>query len=165
MRSHNKTIILIQRREIFVGIEMIFFVPKNNLARSKDSQLQGGSKSSEVKIVRLTCIIYIQKKSFGIFYDRLFFNFSPLWVTLKKHCPWQHPNSKTFLHDYQIKFRYILWEGHKIWKKLMPCFEITYLLSNIKTMRKIFFKLLWPSQNIWSLNADTYFNKSKPLCK
>ena len=59
--KHNecKTIILIQRREIFVGIEMIFFVPKNNLERSKDSQLQGGSKSSEVKIVRLTFIIYV----------------------------------------------------------------------------------------------------------
>ena len=43
----------------------------------------------------------------------------------------------------------ILWEGHKIWKKIVH-FKKKYL-AYIQKKVGDFFKFLWPSQNIWTL--------------
>jgi len=48
---------------------------------------------------------------------------------------------------------WILWEDHKIWNKI-PL--ILKLLSDVKTKWEIFFKILWFSQNTWTLQLLIY---------
>ena len=72
----------------------------------------------------------------------------------------------------------LLWERHKVWKKichsffktkwrifikfLWPSQNIWSLVSRVKkTKWKIFFKFLWPSQNIWNLRQDIFKDGKK----
>ena len=43
---------------------------------------------------------------------------------------------------------HIFWEGHKIFAKFSPNFWLQYIRSKV---RGRFRKILWPSQNIWTL--------------
>ena len=59
----------------------------------------------------------------------------------------------------------ILWEGHNIWKNLpLYIFDITYLVTSKKLWD--FFRILRPSQNIWTLNfTDTKVITSNDLAQ
>ena len=61
----------------------------------------------------------------------------------KKECGWYSYN----------KVR-IFWEGHKIWKNLPHKIWRYWIASNIEW--KIFFQILWPSQNIRTLRVKIY---------
>ena len=52
-----------------------------------------------------------------------------------------------FTSVYLVKV-HIFWEGHKIFAKSSPNFWLQYIRSNV---RGRFRKILWPSQNIWTL--------------
>ena len=49
-----------------------------------------------------------------------------------------------------------LWEGHKIWKNLPPF--LTKQLFSLKSVKTswIFFQILWPCHNAWTLIVMTY---------
>ena len=57
--------------------------------------------------------------------------------------------NKTFLKVH------IFWEGHKIFGKSSPNFWPQYIQSKV---RWIFHKILWPSQNIWTLTDCNFYN-------
>ena len=52
---------------------------------------------------------------------------------------------------------YIFWEGHKILRNLHLRFDRYYILRT--NLRWEFRKILWPSQNIWTLNLVKTFLK------
>ena len=56
---------------------------------------------------------------------------------------------------------HIFWEGHKIFAKSPPYFWLQYIRSKV---RGKFCKILWPSQNIWTL-PKLFWNSVLEICK
>ena len=77
------------------------------------------------------------------------------YVTLQGRNPynfWLIFWKKQWHHKFILKFKvHIFWEGHKILRNLQQLFDWQYI-------GQIIGKILWPSQNIWTLLTftDTY---------